>query len=194
MSYKAKRLDKDPADETVLFNRAITAEHLYLFRQAIDDWMHYLNMDSSSEWSAEAHQHLDLVQKLVKAHEKELQSHLLSADDFWHSLDVDEHQASEEIEPRVEQYLDLATVTWLPVAFSAQVPSNEAGMTKKSLRALDRIMLEHHHDEWLADMLAHEHDVDYLTALDLLSNAIRANAGRTSRVSSLEREASGTAF
>ena len=172
---QSRALDKDPTDETALFNRAVTAEHLYLFRQATDDWAHYLNIDSSSEWSGEARQRLALLQELLQAHKREFESHLLTAEDFGWRPGSDQYQTLRDIEPRIEQYLDVATVTWLPAAFSMRSPKGEAETTRKSLRALDLILREEHHDEWLSDMLAQRNDAEYSAAVEQLSTAVRAN-------------------
>src|SRR5271167_121474 len=43
-----------PDDPIALFNRAIVAEHLYLYQQALDDSEHYLRIDPNSPWAEEA--------------------------------------------------------------------------------------------------------------------------------------------
>ena len=43
--YLSQALKLHPDDPVALFNRAIVAEHQFLYHQALDDWDHYLRVD-----------------------------------------------------------------------------------------------------------------------------------------------------
>jgi regulator of sirC expression with transglutaminase-like and TPR domain len=54
-----------PDDPVALFNRAIVYERLHLYREAIEDWRHYLRVDSNSTWNREARQRLADVEQAL---------------------------------------------------------------------------------------------------------------------------------
>jgi tetratricopeptide (TPR) repeat protein len=53
----------NPKDPALLFNRALAAQSMYAYHEALDDWKAYLKVDSQSGWAQEARQHLDEVKK-----------------------------------------------------------------------------------------------------------------------------------
>ena len=50
-------------------NRAIVGERQFLYRQALDDWTRYLQVDPNSDWAAEAREAADRVRTRLKEHE-----------------------------------------------------------------------------------------------------------------------------
>src|SRR5207248_183043 len=60
-------LSKEPRDEVALFNRAIASDRLFLYEQEISDWEHYLEVDPTGEWAAEAKRRLADVEKRKKS-------------------------------------------------------------------------------------------------------------------------------
>jgi tetratricopeptide (TPR) repeat protein len=50
------------------FNRAVVLERLQLFDSAAEQWRTYLHLDSSSQWSEEAHARLSALKEKVKFH------------------------------------------------------------------------------------------------------------------------------
>jgi len=62
--YIEKALARNPKDPVALYNRALIAEHMQTYEEAIASWQRFLQVEPSSDWSAEARQHLlDLEQK-----------------------------------------------------------------------------------------------------------------------------------
>ena len=58
IDFLNQALKMTPDDPIALFNRAIVYERMGLYGQAIEDWRHYLRVDSNSKWTAEARQRL----------------------------------------------------------------------------------------------------------------------------------------
>jgi tetratricopeptide (TPR) repeat protein len=63
IDFLNRALKKTPDDPLTLFNRAIVYERVGLYSQAIEDWRHYLRVDSKSKWTAEARQRLADVEQ-----------------------------------------------------------------------------------------------------------------------------------
>src|SRR5258708_2944064 len=63
-----KALKSRPDDPIALFNRAIVSERMGLRERAIEDWRHYLRVDSGSGWSSEARQRLADVERQNTTH------------------------------------------------------------------------------------------------------------------------------
>lgn len=126
----SKALESNPNDPIALFNRAIVSEHLFLYRQALDDWNHYLSVDPASQWSQEARRHLDAVQQKLKEHSDAkplLSPYQLAAIARGASPPSEVDQGN--VDQRIEQYLNEAVRSWLPAAFP-DVGRNEDGGNK----------------------------------------------------------------
>jgi tetratricopeptide (TPR) repeat protein len=52
-----------PGDAELLFNRALAAQRMSNFHEALDDWQAYLQIDSTSGWVPEARKYRDEVKK-----------------------------------------------------------------------------------------------------------------------------------
>jgi len=72
-------LAKKPDDPIALFNRAITLERVHAYDEAIRDWEHYLRVDASGDWAAEAQRRLNELREMMKARERP--SVMLRSDD-----------------------------------------------------------------------------------------------------------------
>jgi tetratricopeptide (TPR) repeat protein len=58
IDFLNRALKATPDDPIALFNRAIVCQRMHLYGQAIEDWRHYLRVESRSKWAAEARQRL----------------------------------------------------------------------------------------------------------------------------------------
>ena len=58
-----RALKASPDDPVTLFNRAVVEERMHLYDQAIQDWQHYLRVDSGSAWTVEAKKRLADVER-----------------------------------------------------------------------------------------------------------------------------------
>ena len=63
-------LAKKPDDPVALFNRAIALERMHAYNEAIRDWEHYLRVDASGDWAAEAQRRLSELREKMKARER----------------------------------------------------------------------------------------------------------------------------
>jgi CHAT domain-containing protein len=137
-------LAKQPDNLVALFNRAIIAEKVPMPQSAVDYWEHYLRLDPKSDWSREARQHLQEIQKNLKGH-KEAPNGLDRPDEFLASFDV------EGVDQNVEDYLDIVSRNWLPRVFS-QSPGSESA--RQAATRLAEVLKDRHGDLWLSDLLA----------------------------------------
>jgi tetratricopeptide (TPR) repeat protein len=99
-----------PDDPVALFNRAIVAEHQFLFQQALDDWEHYLRVDPASQWMEEARNRADSIRAKLKQHSSKA-TPLLSPT----AVAAANGNASiaSEIDERIEEYLLEEVLSWL---------------------------------------------------------------------------------
>ncbi|HEV2835484.1 MAG TPA: CHAT domain-containing tetratricopeptide repeat protein [Pyrinomonadaceae bacterium] len=67
LTYINQALTQDSGLPSAIFNRALCFESLLLPDRAMQEWQHYLQLDSSSPWSEEAREHLKLLQQREKS-------------------------------------------------------------------------------------------------------------------------------
>jgi CHAT domain-containing protein len=169
---QSRALQQSPDDPVILFNRAITAARLYLYKQCIEDWHRYLALDPSGDWSEEARQHLVEVQEIVDAHDKRTKSPLLTPTEFVHAVDASDPKTWDAVEPRIEEYLSVAITDWLPAAFPVDDKGAASADARNALRILAQILERNHGDKWLGDMLSFTSAHHFTQATAALSGAV----------------------
>jgi len=169
-----KVLAKAPDDPIALFNRALASEHVFLYTQAVDDWEHYLRVDPQGEWSEDARRRLSALREKIKQHDKSENEPLLTPDQIAQA-GLSDSAKLEKIDSRIEEYLNLAMVTWLPESHNAPVPTSSAAVSRRALAVLAEIAVEKHSDHWLADLLEYSTSDGFAPAIAQLSEALRAN-------------------
>jgi CHAT domain-containing protein len=169
--HLSQALRLHPEDPVALFNRAIVAEHQFLYHQAIEDWEHYLRVDPSSQWAEEAHMRAEAVREKLKEHQSQAKP-LLSPAELTASLsDAD---LAAKVDRRIDEYLDQAVLSWLPQAF----PDNGSDARSPAARGLfflAELATRQHGDRWLADLLRQSSDSDFPQAAAALARAFNAN-------------------
>jgi len=179
--YLSQALKIQPDDAVALFNRAIVAEHESLYRQALDDWEHYLRLDSGSAWAGEARERAEAVRDKLKEHGS-VAAPLLAVDQVA-AISGRANSDSEdeaEIDSRVGEYLHQAVLTWLPEAFPearARAQGNEAAQAAASqaLFFLAELTSRQHGDGWLSDLLRGSGGPQFPQAVAALARAVKAN-------------------
>jgi CHAT domain-containing protein len=169
-----------PDDPVGLFNRAIVNEHLYFYNNAINDWEHYLRIDSTSEWAVEAKRKLDNLQKKIREHGEFLSVPLPSANAFAQEFDHDRAQASSIVDQRIDDYLQLAVTNWLPEAFPEVHSIKETPAAERSLKILGEILSARHGDPWLTEFMSTPVSPKTGLAVRELSKAVKANVDEDS--------------
>jgi CHAT domain-containing protein len=165
-----------PDDPVALFNRAIVAEHQFLFQQALDDWEHYLRVDPASQWMEEARNRADSIRAKLKEHSSKATPLLSPA-----AVAAASNSATiaSEIDERIEEYLHEAVLSWLPQAFPEGAASGAKGNADPSaaqaLFFLADLTSRQHGDRWLADLLRSSSAPDFSQAVNALAFAVKAN-------------------
>jgi hypothetical protein len=164
-------LSQDKNNVIALFNRAIVFERSQLLYQSIQDWEYYLKLEQEVGWRSEAQERLARLRGLVNEHERKANSPLLSFDRF-----VTEANAGYPVDERVESYLELAVVDWIPRAFSHSKSDQDAvgsSHARAALSYLSMILVKRHNDFWLQDLLASKTTDGFSLASSRLASAIR---------------------
>ncbi|HEY6767267.1 MAG TPA: CHAT domain-containing tetratricopeptide repeat protein [Candidatus Sulfotelmatobacter sp.] len=170
-----KALAKSPDDPIALFNRALACEHMFLYSQAMDDWEHYLRVDPQGEWSDDARRRLSALKEKIEQHDKSSNESLLTPSQITQTS-LSDATMPEKIDRRIEEYLSLAMVTWLPDSYpNAQASTSSAADSRRALGVLSEIAVEKHEDHWLADLLTYSASANFAPAIAQLSDALRAN-------------------
>jgi CHAT domain-containing protein/cytochrome c-type biogenesis protein CcmH/NrfG len=167
-------------DPVALFNRAIVAEHQFLYHQALEDWEHYLRLDQSSQWAQEARIRAEAVRERLKEHQGQAKPLLTPAEVTASLSDAD---PAGKVEPRIDEYLDQAVVTWLPQAFPGVKADEGLGhgasgnrdAAKQALFFLAEVTSRQHRDQWLTDLLRGSSAPHFPQAIAELVRAVRAN-------------------
>lgn len=183
--YFSQVLALQPENATALFNRAIVAEHQFLYRQALEDWEHYLKIDSRSEWAKEARNHEADVRSKLKAHEGGA-GLLLTPAQVANAVSAD---ANADLEQRIEQYLDAAVRAWLPQAYP-DVGATGDRNAQRALFFLAELANQEHNDRWLTDLLQGSSAPAFPKAIAALARASQANYSGAYTIS---HEEAGTA-
>jgi CHAT domain-containing protein len=166
----AKSLKTRPDDPVTLFNYAIALERMFLYQQAIETWRHYLRVDSKSDWAVEARRRLAELEQKKKSHE-------MNAAPAGNPGAFLRRASMGDVES--EDYLDVAISDWLPASDSTDA--------RAALQVLADLLVKHHRDRWLADLLKARPSPDLFLAVASLGRAVRANlAGNPAEA---EREA-----
>ena len=168
--YLSQALQGQPDEPVALFNRAIVAEHQFLYHQALDDWEHYLKVDSTSQWAEEARNRANAVWEKLKEHESKA-TPLLSPAELVASGGA---SRDSEVDERIEEYLHEAVRSWLPQAF----PEAKANSDANALRALfflAELTSRQHGDRWMADLLQGSSAPNFPSAVNSLARAVQAN-------------------
>jgi CHAT domain-containing protein len=172
---QSRALQTQPDNLVVLFNRAITAERLFLFERCFEDWEHYLRLDPSGEWSNEARVRLGRVQKQFESHEQRTHEPLLTPAQFVEEVTASNPLTWNLVEPRIEQYLSKAITDWLPAAFPPGGDTPLSIATRRSLKTLAVILRKRHGDSWLTEVLPIQVTPRFRKAVVALSRAARAD-------------------
>jgi CHAT domain-containing protein/tetratricopeptide (TPR) repeat protein len=179
--YLSQALKLHPDDPVALFNRAIVAEHQFLYHQALDDWDHYLRVDPGSQWGEEARNRANAVREKLKQHESKM-TPLLSPAQLTARLadaslgpEVDEHVVDESIvDQRIEEYLHEAVRSWLPQAFPESKNTADSNAAQ-ALFFLADLTSRQHGDQWLTDLLRGSSAPHFPQAANALARAVKAN-------------------
>jgi CHAT domain-containing protein len=168
--YLSQALRLHPDDSVALFNRAIVAEHEFLYQQALDDWEHYLRVDAGSQWADEARNRADAVREKLKEHGSHAMP-LLSPAQMGATASASLASAADQ---RIEEYLHQAVRSWLPQAFPAARADADSSASQ-ALFFLAELTRQQHGDQWLADLLRGSSAPHFSQAATALARAVQAN-------------------
>jgi CHAT domain-containing protein/tetratricopeptide (TPR) repeat protein len=171
-----KVLLRQPDDQVALFNRAIAFERMSFFSQAIEDWEHYLRLDSKGDWSNEARDRLIDLQKKLQNRQSKL-GPLLAPAEVTVLASENEVLATDTINERIEEYQQRAIEEWLSSAFPLDAQSNGSGhnMLRSALRFVAKVSRVKHGDDWLRDLLEGSSDTHFQAAVRALRDATIAS-------------------
>jgi len=175
----SKILQRNPGNNIARFNRALLEENAFLYDDATKDWQIFVKTEMDLEWRAAGQAHLDALQHRTSMSERpksegEHTPQQALAELYARRADLPE---TESDALRDEEFLDDALRHWLPsfAAFSGSAQTNIPG-SKEALTKLSDLLRQHHHDDFLADLMAGEHSVAWKGAIGELGAAARANA------------------
>jgi CHAT domain-containing protein len=170
--YLSQSLRLRPDDPVALFNRAIVAEHQFLYHQALDDWEHYLRVDPGSEWAGEAREAADRLRAKLKEHDSSQAAPLLSPAQI--AAAAGDPNLRSAVDGRVEEYLQDAVRLWLPRAYP-ETASQPDLAARQALFFLADLASQQHDDRWLADLLSGSSARNFPQAVAALARAAHGN-------------------
>ncbi len=173
--YLSQALRLHPDDPVALFNRAIVAEHQFLYHQALDDWDRYLQVDPRSDWTGEAREAADRLRTKLKDHDASQAAPLLSPAQIAASADSpsgDVPNLRSTVNARIEEYLSSAVRSWLPQAYPEKGAADPAA--QRALFFLADLTSEQHNDRWLSDLLRASSTRNFPQAVAALARSANA--------------------
>jgi CHAT domain-containing protein/tetratricopeptide (TPR) repeat protein len=169
--YLSKALTLSPDNPVALFNRALVAEHQFLYYQALDDWNRYLQVDPRSDWATEAQDAAERLRIKLRDHDASRFSPLLSPTQI--ATSMHDQNLSSTVDPRIEDYLSEAIRVWLPQAYPEKAaPDTDA---QSALFFLADLTRRQHNDRWLSDLLRSSSARNFPQAIAALAKAAQAN-------------------
>ncbi len=180
---QSRALQKRPNDPIIIFNRAITAEKLFLFKQCFADWEHYLQLDPAGAWADEARDRYAKTKAFYDAHEARVHAPLLTPAEFAAHIDPANPQTWEQVDSRIEDYLAVAITEWLPQGYPVKTASNPTvaaatstaiNEARRALVVLASILKTNHGDVWLTDMLPAEPSAAFAEGVRALADSLHA--------------------
>lgn len=169
-----KVLATTPDDPIALYNRAVSSERIFLYSQAIDDYEHYLRVDPQGDWANDVRARLSVLKQKIQQHQKgEIQPLLRPAEVAAASGNG---LLQDQINGRLEEYLQEAVSDWLPKAYKARTREGEgeAGI-RRALTVLSQLSVSRHEDYWTADLLSGSDAESFGQAVQELAGAIKSN-------------------
>ncbi len=173
-------LKANPDDPIALYNRAVVAQKMFLYHQALRDLDHYLRLDPRGPWADEARQRRDEVRQKLEQQKANAGAPLLSPADFARQAQLapsSQDQFWSGLDSKEEEYQESAVRDWVPVAFTQD---DEKSATRRpallALRLLGERMEKRHGDHWFLDFLNSPRLPAQASAVQSLSVAVRANA------------------
>jgi CHAT domain-containing protein/tetratricopeptide (TPR) repeat protein len=168
-----KALARAPDDDVALYNRAIVSARIYLYSQAISDWEHFLRLDPTGEWAADVRGRMEEVQRKLQHHEGTSSQPLLNPAEL--AASGMSEDVSDAVDQRLEDYVHLAMLEWLPNAFGTVRDLAEQREARRAAEFLAKTALERHGDRWLSDLLATSSSQNFGQALVDLAASARAS-------------------
>ena len=182
--YLGRTLAANPNDGVALFNRAIVAEHIYLYDSAQNDWRRFLRVEKDPGWLAEGRHRYDLLLQKIQERQQN-QSRASPLHDPASALSALRSRADTPYDKAWplsldEAYLNTALMEWLPPIASANHRNGEfldknSSTEWAALNALSDILRSQHGDVWLSDLLAGPQNSAWANGVLELSSAVRAD-------------------
>ncbi|MFI5114591.1 MAG: CHAT domain-containing protein [Terriglobales bacterium] len=169
--HLSQALKFHPDDPVALFNRAIVAEHQFLYHQALDDWDRYLQVDPRSDWAGEARDAAERVRTRLKEHGASQAAPLLSPAQI--AASADDPNLRSTVDAHIEEYLSGAVRSWLPQAYPEKGAADTGA--QRSLFFLADLTSQQHNDRWLSDLLRGSSSPNFPQAVAALAQAAQAN-------------------
>lgn len=174
--YLSQALTFRPDDPVALFNRAVVAEHQFLYQQELEDWDHYLRVDSSSQWADEARSRAEAVRLKLKQHISNA-APLLTPGEL--AARMASANLASEVDERIEEYLHEAIRSWLPEAYpeggDRESRTDAKASAAQALFFLADLTSERHGDRWLVDFLSHSSAPHFAQAAAALAHSAKDN-------------------
>jgi CHAT domain-containing protein len=146
---------------SALFNLALAYEKTQAWDLAVSTWEKYLQVDSTSDWTSEAQQHLKDAKAKISARPQQ------SYSDPSFFL---QQKAQGNLRPEdPEQYQQKALSQWLPVAIA-----DKESDAYRAVSGLADVFANGHSDPWMKDFIGSVRSSD-MTGIKALNNAILDN-------------------
>lgn len=174
LEYLGRSLALNPSDPVAVFNRAIVAEKLFLYREAIADWERYLRLDPEGEWAREAKERLEEIRRRMERSDPEgpREEPEAAVPKLGNGSTV---LARRGTSLGIEDDLDTAILHGLP-ALEDGGPIDTDAPEWRALTELAEVLSSEHGDAWLNDVLSEAAAPGVVSGLTLLGEAVAHNA------------------
>jgi CHAT domain-containing protein len=165
-------LARNPDNSSALFNRAILAGKVGAYRQAADDWEHYLRLRPNDEWTQEARRRLQEIRKKISQHDGWLAIPLERAANFEATGNKSLESGETSFADRIEQYQDVVLQKWLETVSDKTSRPGKQAARLAALITFAGYLSRRYRDAWLADIIGQNFNSNFRDGLHALNNAI----------------------
>jgi CHAT domain-containing protein/tetratricopeptide (TPR) repeat protein len=177
LEFLGKALAQDPNNTVALFNRAIVAERMFLYQNALEDWGRYLSLEPTGEWSQEARDRMSVIEKRLKDRSESEPKVLGDTGSYLEWAQTVQPGANHEQNDSLDEIaLEVATTEWLNNSDRSGrhiVSEAEAARSLKALQVLAKRLEVRHQDRWLAAMLSASPSRAFHSGVSALAAAVQ---------------------
>jgi CHAT domain-containing protein/tetratricopeptide (TPR) repeat protein len=174
IDLQSRVLAATPDDPVALFNRSLSFERTFLYRQAAMDLEHLLRTNPGDAWSREVAERLQRIREKLSSYRDFRDELIRDPGTFTKQVEPESSSVARNLSDHADDYLDVAISEWLVQAVDPSIPAVRKQEARRAAAWLSQFLKVSRQDRWLADMLGDLENPGIFKAMQGLARAISA--------------------